>query len=450
MFRKLKKKFYSSNTVVRQFGKYSDFHKELMQELSDRFGALAEYEFGGNVIDLLDCSGVNIEKFRGKKFVQISTWNTTCGIAAYCKALKEGLDELSILSANDVIPLDIEFIRQASYMENENFYEDVARHCCGYDIICVQYEFGFFASHKYVFPKDIELFCNFAKKLSLQYPHAVILIYIHTSPYVLGFKNAVDFFRISEKFVELSVMNNICFMANTLNLINDWYSCGVRAGLGIDPVKKFYKESLYINSDLKDKIKQELNIKPDDFVLMMLGFINPMKRYDEMAEILSLLPENYKLLAAGGIFPDSPKKYLERFIKKLQILNLEKRVYITGLFNDEDLGTYFDIADIMCAPYAKVRSGSGSIPMLLLSEKPVIAYKTDMIELINSQCDFHPVIEVEYDNREMFKNKILELSNRGGIYLEAVESVKKYSEIMNNKKLAMLVLKTLEEKCLRN
>lgn len=447
MLSSLKKKFYSSDTVVRQFGKYSKFNKDIMDALEERFRLLADSNHLTDIASMLDTSSIDLELFRGKKVVHISTWNTTCGIAAYCRAIKEGLDDLDILSKNDVITINPDFVHHAKYEDNKAFYDNVAEQAKGYDIILVQYEFGFFASDKYYFPKDVELFYNFIKNLASQNPEAKILIYIHTSLNVLGYKNALDFFRVSKKFVELGRMKNICFMANTINLITDWYSCGIRANLGIDPVKQFYKDSLFVNKDLKDEVTSRLSIKEGDIVLMMLGFINPMKRYDEMAEILALLPENYKLLAAGGIFPDSPKKYLKRFENKIKSLNLEKRVYITGLFKDEDLGTYFDIADIMCAPYAKVRSGSGSIPMLLLAGKPVVAYKTDMINMINSQCNFKPVIDVEYNNRQMFKEKIKELSEKGEYYLDAYNQIKGYSSEINNTKLAKLVLKTLEEKC---
>ncbi len=444
----LKKKFYSSDTVKRQFGKYSDFNREIMSELSERVKILAEESIGSDIKSMLDTSSLNVENFRGKKVVHVSTWDTTCGIAAYCRALKEGLDEIGVLQANDVISIDPDFVHHASYEENERFYNEIARKCENYDIILVQYEFGFFASDKYYFPKDIELFYNFINKLREYNAHGKILIYIHTPLDVLGYKNVVDYFNVSKKFVELSRLKNIYFMANTLNLITNWYFCGVKAALGIDPVKRFYKENLFVKQDLKDKIRSRLDIKENDKILMMLGFINHMKRYDEMAEILALLPENYKLLAAGGIFPDSPDKYLKRFKNKIKNLNLEDRVYITGLFSDEDLGTYLDIADIMCAPYGKVRAGSGSIPMLLLAGKPVVAYKNDMVDSVNNQCEFKPLNEVEYDNRLMFRDTILKLAENSQYYNECCERIKDYSSVISDRKLAELVLKTLEGTCL--
>lgn len=450
MLKGLKRKFYSSETVLRQFGKYSDFNEKLMKDIGLRFTKLAYNNLNFDIEDLLDTSEINLNNFKDKKVVHISTWDTACGIAAYCRAIKEGFDEIGTFSQNVVIPINPAFVHHASYDENKDFYDSVVLQCSGYDYIIVQYEFGFFASDKYSFPKDVELFYNFINNLSLSYPDAKILIYIHTSLNVLGYKNAVDFLEISEKFSMLSELDNIFFMANTFNLITDWYSCGIKANLGIDPVKNFYKESLFVKPELKSEIQHKLDLKDGDVVIMMLGFINPMKRYDEMAEILAMLPSNYKFLAAGGIFPDSPKKYLKRFEMKIKSLNLSKRVYITGLFDDEDLGTYFNIADIMCAPYGKVRSGSGSIPMLLLPEKPIVAYKTDMIDMINSHCMYKPVVEVEFDNREDFSNKLLELTRNKEYYAECSQNVRNYSKIINNKKLALLILKALEDKCLRN
>lgn len=450
MLRNLKKKFYSSKTVVRQFGKYSGCNKKTFSLMSERFKLLAEENLFPGIRESLDTSNVDIDKFRGKRVVHVSTWNTTCGIAAYCKSIKEGLDELNILAKNDVIPIDPNFVHHATYLENKMFYSDVAEQCCDYDIIIVQYEFGFFASDKYIFPKDIELFSLFINNLRSKNPKAKILIYIHTSLMVLGFESIMEFFELSETFVKISKLDNIYFMANTIDLISDWYSSGVKACLGIDPVKKFYKNSLFVKDDLRKQIEKHLNLQENDVVLMMLGFINPMKRYDEMAEILALLPSNYKLLAAGGIFPDSPRKYLRIFKDKIKKLKLENRVYITGLFNDDDLGTYFDIADIMCAPYGKVRSGSGSIPMLLLPEKPIVAYSTEMIGIINSQCNYSPIIEVPFDDRSAFKKELLTLVSDKSYYAKWQECIKNYSNTVNDNKLALLVLKTLEDKCLKD
>lgn len=441
----LKKKFYSSKTVERQFGKYSGFTRDVIDAFSERSALLAKMCINTDIKSLLDTSDLDIEIFRDKKLVQISTWNTTCGIAAYCKALREGLEELGVLSKNDVLPIDSNFVHHASYSENEKLYDDIADKTAGYDIVVVQYEFWFFTSDKYIFPKPIELFCNFIKKLRLQNPKSKILIYMHNTLNILDFINTIEFFNFSKMFAEIANLGSIYFIVNTQNMITDWYGCGIKAGLGIDPVKNFYKDNLFVKEDLKKEIAEKLSLKENDKVLMMLGFINQWKRYDEMAEILALLPENYKFLAAGGVFPDCSQKIFRKFKKKIKELNLEKRVYITGLFDDEDLGTYFDIADIMCAPYAEVRIGSGSIPMLFLSEKPVIAYETDMINLVNSQTDFRPVISVEYDNRNLFKDKILEVIDDKNLYLKAQDEIKGYSSLMNNKKLAELVLKVLSK-----
>lgn len=445
MLSSLKKRFYSSDTIIRQFAKYSDFNNEVMEAISDRFKLLAENSLNLDVKSLLDTSDLNLKQFEGKKLVHISTWDTTCGIAAYCKALKEGLDEINILSKNDVISLDSNFIHNATYAENRSFYDDIAHRCNGYDIIVFQYEFGFFVSHKYHFSKDIELFLEFLKKLKFYNPDAKILLYIHSSYFNLNYNNTLDFFKVSNMLVELSTISNLYFNVNTVNLMTDWYGCGIHSKLGIDPVKNFYKNNLFVNEELKKEIKNKLDLKKDDVVIMMLGFINSMKRYDEMAKILALLPSNYKFLAAGGMFADSADKSLKTFEKTIKSLNLEERVFITGLFNDNDLGTFFDIADIMCAPYSKVRFGSGSIPMLFIPEKPVIAYQTDMINLINSQTDSKPVIEIEYDNREMFRDKILEVSHDSVSYKNACLQVKNYSSEICNKKLAKLVLKGLAD-----
>ena len=68
----LKKKFYSSNTVLRQLGKYSSFSKDIMDAMENRFRLLAEDNNLTTVNSMLNTASVNLELFKGKKLVHIS------------------------------------------------------------------------------------------------------------------------------------------------------------------------------------------------------------------------------------------------------------------------------------------------------------------------------------------------------------------------------------------
>ncbi len=443
MFTFLKKKFYNLNWVSREFVKYNSNYSDILRTFKSLF---AKDNLGRDDLKLLlDTSKVDVNKFKNKKFVQISTYNKICGIATFCKSLKNGLNELRILDKNDVLPIDINLIRNSSFAENVKYYDEISNKCYKYDYVILQHEFGFFYSTSYSLQDNIEIFYKVVHKLSLL-GHIKVLVYLHTSFFALDLfnKNIKEATTIIDKAKKFSELNNVYFIANSLDIINDMSIFNIKVNLGIDPIKKHYKinSNTKINFKLKNNIKKQLDLSEDDIVLMMLGFINSTKRHDEMCEILALLPKNYKLLIVGGIAKGSDDIELRKLHDKIKNLKLNNRVYITGLFQDKDLNTYFSMAHLMCAPYTEVSSGSGSIPALLVSNKPVIAYKTKMIESVNSQCNYRPIIEIEYDNRAKFAKKIIELSNKNSQeYIEVCNNIKNYSSVMNDKKLAELVLK---------
>lgn len=442
----LKRKFYNSNLVSREFIKYNSSCSSVLRTFKNLF--TKDTLDNHSLKLLLDTSKVDINKFKNKKFVQISTYNSVCGIATFCKSLKDGLDELCILDKNDVLPIDINLIRSSSFTENIKYYDEISNKCYEYDYVILQHEFGFFHSTSHSLLDNIEIFYKLVYKLSL-FSHIKILVYLHTSFFIIDSfcKNIKEIIPIINRMKEFSKFDNVYFIANSLDIINDISLFNIKVNLGIDPIKKHYKinSNTKINFKLKNNIKKQLNLSKNDIVLMMLGFINSTKRHGEMCEILAILPKNYKLLIVGGIVEGSDDIELRKLHDKIKNLKLSNRVYITGLFQDKDLNTYFSMAHLMCAPYAEVSSGSGSIPALLVSNKPTIAYKTKMIENVNSQCNYKPIVEIEYDNREKFAKKIIELSDKTSQeYITACNNIKNYSSVMNDKKLAKLVLKAFK------
>ena len=99
----------------------------------------------------------------------------------------------------------------------------------------------------------------------------------------------------------------------------------------------------------------------------------------------------------------------------------------------------------MAAPYSNTfKFGSSSVPALLQAQKPLVAYDIDSISLLNKQCSAKPISIVEYDNAEMFVQKIKDLSENQKLRKAAINEIKKYSAEISEEKLAKLTLKALK------
>ena len=399
---------------------------------------------------LLDTDDLDFSKFKGQRVLNISPWGTKCGIATYCKALRKGLDSLDLFSANDIIVLDHKKINNESFAKNQKFYDDIIKKCASYDLIFLQHEFLFFASSQYSIKKSIKLFSKFLQVLSKKCPQSQIIVHVHTPVDMINNFNANFSSGIEKYLYEISKLKNVKLIGNVMHIVNDLAQYKIHAGVGFDPVKSFLYQAHEYKEDIAEKVRQKLSIKPGDYVMSILGFINEPKGHLEVIEVMKKLPKNYKLLVIGGVIKGDDDSYYQKLLSKSQEYNLENRVYITGRFDDEDLDTYGKLSDVMLAPYSNVfRWGSSSITEMIRFQKPVIAYDIDSFKIVNNHCAYQPLVLVESENRKALKKAIIEYTTNKKAINNKINEIKCYSETMTVTKLAKVYLKnTLKQRVL--
>src|SRR5262249_42498744 len=114
----------------------------------------------------------------------------------------------------------------------------------------------------------------------------------------------------------------------------------------------------------------------DDVWVMMTGFVLAYKGHRLAIEALRCLPENYRLVIAGGPHPHNKtsREYWRQFVREIHLAQLTERVVMTGFIADRD--EYFGIlgqADVFLMPYREVgQSASAVLADLLSLEKPII------------------------------------------------------------------------------
>ena len=119
-------------------------------------------------------------------------------------------------------------------------------------------------------------------------------------------------------------------------------------------------------------------------VLMIVGFISSRKGYELVLNILQFLPDDVKLVIAGGCRTDSEKIYLSGLLESIARLGVSQRVVITGYLEAVDLHALVQVSDIILAPFKTV-AGSGTLSIAFALGRPVIASDlAPMLELNKS------------------------------------------------------------------
>lgn len=134
-------------------------------------------------------------------------------------------------------------------------------------------------------------------------------------------------------------------------LISCKVACGYDSGKWLYGKSKFYiltngvnVEKFRFNKDVREKVRKDLGITPDCFLLGHVGEINENKNQSFIIDILSQLSSfgNYKLVLVG----DGPER--NNIESKIEDLGLTSRVILTGGVNNPQ--DYLSVFDIMVMP----------------------------------------------------------------------------------------------------
>lgn len=130
----------------------------------------------------------------------------------------------------------------------------------------------------------------------------------------------------------------------------------------------------------RDKIRDELGYKQEDFVLLMFGYITWYKGVDwiarKVARLAKTKPElNLKLIIAGGESATlNSKKHYREFVKKVEDIAKKSgsAITITGFVPEDKVKNYYLAADLVVLPYRTMMSASGPLSFALRFKKPFV------------------------------------------------------------------------------
>lgn len=137
------------------------------------------------------------------------------------------------------------------------------------------------------------------------------------------------------------------------------------------------KRSLNIKSA---EAKTALNLDGSK-VVTLLGFIHGRKGYELVIEALPELPQNVKVVFAGGaVF--GREQFVEQLWSQAKTKGVDDRLRITGYLSEEELEIYLAATDLAICPF-KFFSASGSLSTWISAARPILAYDLPQIAHYN-------------------------------------------------------------------
>lgn len=121
--------------------------------------------------------------------------------------------------------------------------------------------------------------------------------------------------------------------------------------------------------------KRALGIQPEEFTVVVFGFVNWYKGSDWIADVFSQLKtKRIRLVLAGGKNPTlTGKDHYESFYENVK--NQAKQsptITLSGFVSDAQVPLYFGAADLVLLPYRVFMSASGPLSLALSYKKPFL------------------------------------------------------------------------------
>jgi glycosyltransferase involved in cell wall biosynthesis len=163
---------------------------------------------------------------------------------------------------------------------------------------------------------------------------------------------------------------------------------------------------------------KKFELAQDDILVGLFGFISKYKGFESALNALHALPDNYKLVIAGRLHPQSIREheiidsYLKILLDKIEVLNLSERVFFLNELSDNELNELAATVDFAWLPYLETGQDGSGIASILFDLSP---------RLIASNCKaFDELIRIipEYKCERFDIGNYLELANKTKHYQE--------------------------------
>jgi glycosyltransferase involved in cell wall biosynthesis len=107
-------------------------------------------------------------------------------------------------------------------------------------------------------------------------------------------------------------------------------------------------------------------------LVVVFGYFTPEKGQDIVIRALKHLPENVRLVLAGGLRRPEDEAYYKGCLRMLKTENLLGRATLTGFLDSDFIAPLYANASVVVAPFRET-SGSGSLAQAFAARSAIVA-----------------------------------------------------------------------------
>ncbi len=308
------------------------------------------------------------------KVSMITPWKQECGNAEYAERLCVALDPFSQITPFDLRNFSEDFELRSKAKIRAHFSGLInSVNSQDADIVHIQHEFCFFGRS---IQRSNHEFLRFTEQIKKP-----IIVTLHTwlESNVNPVRKIKSFLKRPLNYIRESIQRK------------DYYKALCRCKAIVVHTHETYTQLTSTYPKLRNRVRiiqipiapvdssdqaPRFNKRNGDVWLILPGFVSPYKGHENAINALEHLPDNFKLVIAGGRHPKdrgAPRYWME-LLQSVEKKGLQNKVLFTGfLATGGEQAAVLKQADVFILPYKEVgQSGSAVLADALAYDRPVV------------------------------------------------------------------------------
>lgn len=164
------------------------------------------------------------------------------------------------------------------------------------------------------------------------------------------------------------------------------------------------------NKKKSTRLRDQLGIKKDDFVLICFGFMSIYKDVSSLINATNILNKKtgfrtHLILAGGKASSQIGKPAYEKYYRKLEEkVENSNHVTLTGFIEDKNIQEYFSISNLGVLPYKGILGASGSWAQIMAHGLPFLL-SSELEPYLNDSFIKQQLNELSISNKEVSSSR---------------------------------------------
>lgn len=368
------------------------------------------------------------------KVSMITPWKQECGNAEYAERLCVALDPFSQITPFDLRNFSEDFELRSKAKIRAHFSKLInSVNSQDADIVHIQHEFCFFGRS---IQRSNHEFLRFTEHI-----RKPIVVTLHTwlESNVNPVRKIKSFLKRPLNYIRESIQRK------------DYYKALCRCKAIVVHTHETYNQLTSTYPKLRKRVRiiqipiapvessvqaPQFTKKNGDVWMILPGFVSPYKGHEDAINALEHLPDNFKLVIAGGRHPKDrgATRYWMELLQSIEKKGLQNKVLFTGfLATGGEQAAVLKQADVFILPYKEVgQSGSAVLADALAYDRPVVTSRAkSMFAYRMSQDCVYSSLSTDVSDAKEFATHIVDsLKNRAEdshVASHRTAAIKRYS-----------------------